>query len=114
LVAPGEAAWMRMTPATRDALLLPGNRGSLAALLRFHVVPGLVDPARLRSQAALGPVRLPTLAGEPLTATLSGPTLVLADATGHAARVVADRRATDGELLVVDGVLVPRALGPQP
>ena len=114
VIAPDDSAWGKLAPGVLADLFKPENRGSLAALLRFHFVPGRIDLADLRRRAIAGPVRLPTLTGEPITAEMAGPALVLGDASGHRAVVIAGSAVADGAVIEVQALLVPQALGPQP
>jgi uncharacterized surface protein with fasciclin (FAS1) repeats len=113
ILAPSEEAWAHLAPGILADLLRPENRASLVALLRFHLAPGRLTIADLRRRAALGPVRVATLAGEPLNMTLAGNTLLFTDATGHRAYAIAEPRVSPGVVLKVNGLLVPQALGPQ-
>ncbi len=61
------------------------------------------------SNAAGGAIRLPTIAGAPLTATREGAAVALTDASGHKSYVeTPDVQQTNGIVHVINGVLVPR------
>src|SRR5687767_14985360 len=71
--APVNAAFDALPAGTVDTLLKPENKGTLTAVLTYHVVPG-----RLNAQALTrmikernGKAMLKTVQGEELTATLS-------------------------------------------
>ena len=45
--APTDEAFAKLPPGTLDKLLKPENKAQLAAILKFHVVPGQYDAARI-------------------------------------------------------------------
>ncbi len=108
--APNDAAFARLAPGVQDQLLLPANRASLARLLRYHIVAGNLTAQELtaRINAGGGTATLVTLAGDPLTATMTQSVITLTDVNGNKSYVeVADARQSNGLVHVVNGVLVP-------
>ncbi|WP_298091478.1 fasciclin domain-containing protein [uncultured Sphingomonas sp.] len=108
--APNDAAFARLAPGVQDQLLLPANRASLAKLLRYHIVAGNLTAQELtaRITAGGGTATLTTLAGDPLTATMTQSVITLTDVNGNKSYVeVADARQSNGLVHVVNGVLVP-------
>ena len=109
--APTNEAFGRLQPGTVDALLKPENRASPTRLLGLHVVAerlGAVELMR-RVSAGGGRATLASVAGEPLTVTLTGGILTLTDAGGNRSYVeTADVRQANGVVHVVNGVLVPK------
>ena len=111
LFAPTDEAFSRLAPGTAEALLKPENRASLARLLQLHLVAGRISSAELlrRIQAGGGRTELTSVAGEPLSVTLTGSVVTLTDRGGNKSYVeTADVRQTNGTMHVVNGVLVPR------
>ena len=111
LFAPTEEAFGRLQPGTVEALVKPENRASLVRLLSLHIVPERLGGLELMRRIATGGGRatLTTVAGEPLTVTLTGGIVTLTDAGGNKSYVeVADVRASNGVIHVVNGVLIPR------
>lgn len=109
LFAPTDEAFGRLAPGTVDALLKPENRDSLVKLLRLHLVAGRLSSADLLRRIAAGQTVLTSVAGEPLTLSLTGAVITLTDGGGNKSYVeTADVRQTNGVVHVVNGVLVPR------
>lgn len=109
--APSDAAWDRLQPGTLEALNKPENRAALVKLLRLHLVAGAVTGAELRRRVAAGGghATLTALAGEPIAVTETSGVLTLTDTGGDRSYVeIADVRASNGVIHVVNGVLVPR------
>ena len=108
--APTNDAFGRLAPGTVKSLLKPENKASLVKVLTYHVVPGDVSAAQLIAQirAGNGTATLTTVAGQPITATMTGNVVTLTSATGNKSYVeVADVRQSNGVVHVVNGVLVP-------
>ena len=108
--APTNDAFSRLAPGTVESLLKPENKASLTKVLTYHVVAGNVSAAQLIEQikAGNGTATLTTVAGQPLTATMTGNVVTLTSATGNKSYVeVADVRQSNGVVHVVNGVLVP-------
>ena len=109
--APTDAAFGRLAPGTVDALLKPENRATLARFVTLHIVAGRWSSAVLVRRIAAGGGRatLTSVAGEPLVLTMTGSVVTLTDGGGNRSYVeIADVRASDGVIHVVNGVLVPR------
>lgn len=109
--APTNAAFGRLQPGTVDALMKPENRTALTRLLGLHIVAERLDMVGLMRRVAAGGgrTRLTSIAGEPVTVTMTGGIVTLTDAGGNRSYVeIADVRAANGVVHVVNGVLVPR------
>jgi len=112
MFAPTDAAFAALGDKGR-ALRQPEQRAALAALLREHIVPGLLtgddlDKALQRSGGK--PLKLRTMGKGTLTVSREGGTVVVVGADGAKARLTADSvMAGNGAALGVDRVL--RALG---
>ena len=108
--APTDAAFAGLPAGTVETLLKPENKSTLQAVLTYHVVPGKVSAADLIAliEANGGQARLKTVAGGELVAALEGGKVVLTDATGGTATVVAaDLAASNGVIHVTDAVSLP-------
>ena len=108
--APVNAAFAALPAGTVDTLLKPESKGTLTAVLTYHVVPG-----RLNSQALMrmikqgnGRTMLKTVQGAELTAMMSGDSISLTDTKGGMARVtIANVNQSNGVIHVIDKVLMP-------
>ncbi len=108
--APTDAAFGALPAGTVDTLLQPENKGQLQSVLTYHVVAGAVSSAELVKLIADngGMAELTTLHGGTLTASLSGDNVILTDANGGVATVVAaDLDASNGVIHVTDAVSLP-------
>jgi len=98
--APTNAAFEKLGDEQVQSLLQPENRDRLTKILAYHVVPGKLTAADLSDGQ-----KLETVAGETLTVTVDGDTVMVNDATV----VQPDVEASNGVVHVVDGVLTPAA-----
>jgi uncharacterized surface protein with fasciclin (FAS1) repeats len=108
--APTNAAFAALPAGTVDTLLKPAMKTDLTKVLTYHVVPGALDAAALKSQIAAGggKAELKTVQGESLTATESNGGIALTDSKGNIAMVrIADVRQSNGVIHVIDKVLMP-------
>ncbi len=108
--APTDAAFGALPAGTVDTLLLPENQGQLQSVLTYHVVAGAVSSSDLVKMIADngGTAELTTLQGGTLTASLSDGNVILTDANGGTATVVAaDLGASNGVIHVTDAVSLP-------
>lgn len=98
--APTNEAFAKLPKATLDNLLKPENKTELAAILKYHVVPGLV-PAK----AAMGAkTKLKTLAGGTMSVDGTGGGVKVENADV----IKADIKGTNGIIHVVDEVILPQ------
>ncbi|WP_408014974.1 fasciclin domain-containing protein [Sandarakinorhabdus rubra] len=108
--APTNAAFAKLPAGTVDNLLKPENKGTLTAVLTYHVVPGKVLAADLVKaiQAGGGKTEITTVQGGKLTASLMGNLVMLRDAKGGMSHVrQADVVQSNGVIHVVDAVVLP-------
>ncbi len=108
--APTDAAFAALPAGTVETLLKPENKKTLQAVLTYHVVAGKVKAADLISmiEAGGGEARLKTVAGGELVARVDDGKVVLTDATGGTATVVAaDIAASNGVIHATDAVSLP-------
>ncbi|SOB88343.1 Uncaracterized surface protein containing fasciclin (FAS1) repeats [Sphingomonas guangdongensis] len=110
--APTNAAFAKLPAGTVDTLVKPENKQALTGILTYHVVAGAMSARQITDaiKAGGGTATLTTVQGEPLTARLSGKSVILTDAKGGTSRVtIADVRQSNGVIHVVDTVLMPAA-----
>lgn len=96
--APTDAAFAKLPPGTVEDLLKPENKEKLAAILKYHVVPGKVLAADVKTMEAK------TVQGQSVK-------LVISDAgvTVDNAKVVkTDVLAENGVIHVIDTVVLPK------
>ena len=100
MFAPTDEAFAKLPKGTVESLLKPENKDKLAAILKYHVVPGNVKLAKAL-EAGQGK-------------TVLGPSLAIKFADGRvkigtANLVTADIAASNGTIHVIDSVLLPPA-----
>jgi len=98
--APTDEAFAKLPAGTVESLLKPENKGQLASILKFHVVPG-----RVYSSDVLALKELKTVQGGKLIAALKEgqPNI------NGAGLVLTDVDASNGVIHVIDSVLLPPA-----
>jgi uncharacterized surface protein with fasciclin (FAS1) repeats len=99
IFAPTDAAFAKLPAGTVESLLKPENRDQLIAILTYHVVPGKVLAADVKTSEAK------TVQGQSVK-------LVVSDAgvTVNNANVVkTDVMAENGVIHVIDTVILPKA-----
>lgn len=109
--APTNDAFGRLAPGTVDTLMKPASKPALTKVLTYHVVSGTITLADLqaRLKAGGGRTTLTTVEGQPITATLEGNAISLADVSGNKSYIeTPDVRQSNGVVHVVNGVLVPK------
>jgi uncharacterized surface protein with fasciclin (FAS1) repeats len=111
LFAPSNAAFAALPPGALDKLLEKASKPALVKLLNYHLLDGALDLAALRDAVAAGGGRanLKTIDGAELTVLpLGGGDLLLVDAAGNQARILAAALpASNGVIYIIDGVLRP-------
>jgi uncharacterized surface protein with fasciclin (FAS1) repeats len=108
--APVNRAFSKLPAGTVDTLLKPENKGTLTAVLTYHVLAGKYSAADLAAQvrAGGGKATLTTVEGAPLTVTQVGRKLEIIDAKGDRSIItIADVNQSNGVIHVVDTVLLP-------
>ena len=109
--APVNAAFDALPAGTVDALLKPENKGTLTAVLTYHVIAARVNSKALERMIKQGNGRaiLKTVQGGELTATMSGSDINITDAKGNTARItITNVNQSNGVIHVVDRVLLPQ------
>jgi uncharacterized surface protein with fasciclin (FAS1) repeats len=97
--APTDEAFAKLPAGTVDNLLKPENRDQLAAILKYHVVPGKVMAADVKTMQAK------TAQGQSVNLKVSD-----AGVTVDGAKVVkTDLLAANGVIHVIDAVILPKS-----
>jgi uncharacterized surface protein with fasciclin (FAS1) repeats len=100
--APTDAAFAELPEGTLDALLQPANKGQLAAILTYHVVPAEVMAANVEAG------EVTTVNSAPFTVALDGGKVTITDGQGNQANVIkTDIDASNGVVHAIDAVLLP-------
>lgn len=108
--APTNDAFAKLPAGTVDTLLKPENKGTLTAVLTYHVVPGKISAAAIAANAAAhaGKATYTTVQGGTLSFSKGDHGWVVTDAKGHTAHItIADVNQSNGVIHVIDGVLLP-------
>ena len=108
--APTNTAFEKLPAGTVGTLVKPENKAILTKILTYHVVAG-----KLTSTDIVGAIKngggsatLTTVAGEKLTARLSGNSVVITDGKGgQSAVTTVDVMQSNGVVHVIDSVLLP-------
>lgn len=109
--APTNAAFAKLPAGTVETLLKPENKATLAKILTYHVVAGNLNAAAVVKAitGAKGSLKLKTVSGGTLIASLKGGKVILTDEKGGVATVVvADLAASNGVIHVIDSVVLPK------
>lgn len=108
--APTNEAFAALPAGTVENLLKPENKATLTKILTYHVVAGKFDAKSVLALIAKekGKAVVKTVAGESLTLTTMGGKVMITDAKGNMATVVAaDLMGSNGVVHVVNKVLMP-------
>lgn len=111
LFAPTDAAFAKLPDGTLETLLDPANKALLQSILTYHVVPGAVTSSQLIEmiEQGGGSTVLTSVQGGMLTASIVDGQVVITDATGGTATVVAaDLVQSNGVIHATDAVSLPQ------
>jgi uncharacterized surface protein with fasciclin (FAS1) repeats len=109
--APTNDAFGKLPAGTVETLLKPENKSKLASILTYHVVAGNLMAADVVAaiKKGNGKAEVTTVNGQKLTITLMGDKVMLTDANGNSAHVVAaDLKGSNGVVHVIDSVVLPK------
>jgi len=98
--APTDEAFAKLPAGTVESLLKPENKEKLAAILKYHVVPG-----RVFSNEVLSKSDLKSVQGGMLTAEMKNGVATIAGAN----LIATDIDAANGVIHVIDAVMLPPA-----
>jgi len=97
--APTDEAFAKLPAGTVESLLKPENREQLAAILKYHVVPGKVMAADVKT------MEVKTVQGQSVKLKVSD-----AGVTVNNAKVIkTDVLAANGVIHVIDAVILPKS-----
>lgn len=109
--APTNDAFSKVPKATLENWMKPENKEQLQGLLKYHVVQGKMTSADVlaKIKEANNKLEVTTLNGAVLTLSENGGKVLVKDAKGNTATVVAtDMDASNGVVHTIDKVLMPK------
>lgn len=109
--APVNAAFDKLPEGTVATLLKPENKGTLTAVLTYHVVAGKFMAADVIAaiKGNNGSFAVETVQGGMLTATIKDGKVILTDEKGGMSTVVmTDVAASNGVIHAIDTVVMPK------
>lgn len=109
--APTNDAFGKLPAGTVETLVKPENKGTLTAILTYHVVAGKLNAADIvaKIKAGNGTATMTTVQGGTLKASLKGKSVVLTDEKGGTSTVtIADVNQSNGVIHVIDTVVLPK------
>jgi uncharacterized surface protein with fasciclin (FAS1) repeats len=108
--APVNKAFDELPKGTVETLLKPENKGTLTAVLTYHVVAGKLGSKEIaeKIKAGGGKAVLKTVQGADLTLMMKGKDLIIMDSKGGTAKVtIKDVNQSNGVIHVINKVLMP-------
>ena len=108
--APTNTAFEKLPAGTVGTLVKPENKATLTKILSYHVVSGKLTASDIVAaiKSGGGSASLTTVAGETLTARLSGNSVVITDGKGgQSAVTTVDVMQSNGVVHIIDSVLLP-------
>lgn len=108
--APVNDAFENLPAGTVETLLKPENKGTLTAVLTYHVVAGKYDFNALSKMIKKGETTLKTVQGGTLTLKMNGPrNIQVVDEKGQMANISTyDVYQSNGIIHSIDTVLLPK------
>jgi uncharacterized surface protein with fasciclin (FAS1) repeats len=105
--APNNDAFSKIDPSALASLLRPENIKELDAILELHVIAGSISAHDIKDGQ-----KIKTLAGQQLTFDVTGGSkpkvFVFSNGTAAAQVVLADNKATNGVVHILNKVLLPQ------
>ena len=102
--APTNRAFAALPKGTLKTLLEPANKGELASILTYHVVPGALKASQIQ------PGMVKTVKGASFTVSTANGKVTITDGKGSTVQVIkANIGASNGVIHVINGVLLPAA-----
>tara|TARA_R110001592_G_scaffold9723_4_gene51452 strand:+ start:7460 stop:8011 length:552 start_codon:yes stop_codon:yes gene_type:complete len=110
--APTNDAFENLPAGTVETLVKPENKGTLTAILTYHVVAGNYTSDKIVKAikaSSNGIAKLTTVQGGTLKAMLNGKNVMLEDENGNKANVtILDVVQSNGVIHVIDAVVTPK------
>lgn len=100
--APTDEAFKKLSPGTLDDLLKPENKATLVSILKYHVLPGIYDAARI-TKPTVKQFGITSVEGSNVNVDLRKGLIV-----SGATVTKTDIKASNGIIHTVDAVIMPR------
>lgn len=110
--APTNEAFNKLPAGTVETLVKPENKAKLTSILTYHVVSGKLDSKALAEMitAGNGTAELTTVQGGKLWVMMKGKHFIVKDENGGMAKItIKDVYQSNGVILVIDTVLMPKS-----
>ena len=110
--APTNQAFDKLPQGTVGTLLKPENKSVLTSVLTYHVVPGAISSAALKSMIKKngGSYTAKTVQGGELKFMMKGKNIIVSDEKGGMSQVtISDVNQSNGVIHVVNTVLMPKS-----
>ncbi|WP_106795037.1 fasciclin domain-containing protein [Aquimarina sp. Aq78] len=111
IFAPVNLAFDKLNPTTVEKLLKPENKEQLKTILNCHIIPSVIakEDIVIAINEGNGSVKLKTIGGALLTATMKGDRVFLIDQMGNGGHLVTtDVKASNGLIHTIDAVMMPK------
>ncbi|WP_025744061.1 fasciclin domain-containing protein [Aquimarina pacifica] len=111
IFAPTNGALDRLPPKMLENLKKPENQEKLLSILNYHVIPGVINRQDIIKAIKEygGSVKLKTIGGTRLTASMKGDKIYLIDERGNAGRLMNnDIEASNGIIHTTEAVMMPK------
>ncbi len=108
--APTNGALDRLPPKMLENLKKPENQKKLTSIISYHIIPKLINKQDIIKAIKEygGSVKLKTIAGDRLTASMKGDKIYLIDERGNAGRLMTnDIEASNGIIHTTESVMMP-------
>jgi uncharacterized surface protein with fasciclin (FAS1) repeats len=111
IFAPVNLAFDKLNPTAVEKLLKPENKEQLKTILNCHIIPTVItkEDIVIAINKGNGSVKLKTIGGALLTATMKGDRVFLIDQMGNGGNLVTtDVKASNGLIHTIDAVMMPK------
>lgn len=111
IFAPVNFAFEKLSESTVNKMLQPENIEELTSILNYHIIPSAISEEDIKIAIGEfgGSVKLKTLGGKKLTATLKDNRIFLIDEMGNGGKLITtDIEAANGILHTIDVVMMPK------
>lgn len=111
--APSDAAFSKIPSEKIKSLLESENKKDLNRLLTYHIIAGKISASKILKAMCKGSGKATytTVQGNKLTATMIGTDIILTDALGNSAKIIAaDAEQCNGVMHMIDSVILAKQI----